>query len=217
MDTHEIIGMIDHTIVKQDAHWKEVKDILDEGIRYQAASVCIPPSYLIRAKEYVGDAIPISVVAAFPAGYSTTAVKIFEIREAIECGADEIDMVINIGYLRDKNDKAVQDELSQIKNMMGKKILKVIIEACLLTDEEKIRACKIITESGADYIKTSTGLSTGGATPHDIMLFAANIGSGVKIKASGGIRTLEDAKKFIGLGASRIGSSQIIKALASQN
>jgi len=216
MDTREIIGMIDHTILKQDARWEEVKEILDEGIRYQAASVCIPPSYLIRAKEYAGDAIPISVVAGFPAGYSTAAAKIFEIREAIENGADEIDMVINIGHLKDKNDKAILDELTQIKTVMGEKILKVIIETCLLTDEEKIRACKLVTQAGADYIKTSTGFSTGGAIPHDIMLFAANIGKNVKIKASGGIRTLEDAKKFIGLGASRVGSSQIIKTLAAK-
>jgi len=213
MQLKDIIKMIDHTIIKQDACWDEVRQVIDEGIRHQAASVCIPPSYLTVAKAYAGDAIPIAVVNAFPFGYQTTAAKVFEIREAIESGADEVDMLINIGWLRDKDDRAVTDELSQIKNIVGDKILKVIIEACLLTDEEKIRACKIITEAGADYIKTSTGLAAGGATPHDIMLFAANIGAGVKIKASGGIRTIEDAEKFIALGASRIGSSQIIRAL----
>jgi deoxyribose-phosphate aldolase len=216
MEIREILGMVDHTIIKQGANWAETKQILDEGIRYHAACCCIPPSYLTRAKEYAGDSIPVGTVIGFPYGYSTTASKMSEVREALEMGADEIDMVINIGWLRDGYDLPILRELAQIKDMMGSKILKVIIEACLLTEEEKIRACKLITEAKADFIKTSTGLAAGGATANDIMLFAANIGPDVKIKAAGGVNTLEDAQRFISLGASRIGSSRIIKSLAGQ-
>ncbi|MCL2069128.1 MAG: deoxyribose-phosphate aldolase [Oscillospiraceae bacterium] len=213
MEIREILAMVDHTVIKQGACWDDVRCILDEGVKYHAASACIPACYLKQAKDYAGSALPVGAVIGFPYGYSTTASKLFEVREALDMGADEIDMVINIGWLREKNDAAIQNELSQIKELMGDKILKVIIEACLLTDEEKIRACKLITDSKADYIKTSTGLAHGGATPHDIMLFAANIGPGVKIKAAGGVNTLEDARRFISLGASRVGSSRIIKAL----
>jgi deoxyribose-phosphate aldolase len=213
MEIGEILSMIDHTIIKQGACWDEVQSILDEGVKHHAACVCIPSCYLGQAKDYVGAAVPVGTVIGFPYGYSTTASKIFEVREAIQMGADEIDMVINIGWLRENNEAAILGELTQIKDLMGDKILKVIIEACLLTDEEKIRACKLITEAKADYIKTSTGLAHGGATPHDILLFAANIGPGVKIKAAGGVNSLEDAGRFISLGASRIGSSRIIKAL----
>jgi deoxyribose-phosphate aldolase len=216
MEIREILAMVDHTIIKQGACWDEVRQILDEGVRYQAACCCIPSCYLSRAKEYAGSAVHVGTVIGFPYGYSTTASKLFELREAMEMGADEIDMVINIGWLREKNDADIVSELSQIKNIMNDKILKVIIEACLLSDEEKIRACKLITQANADYIKTSTGLAHGGATPHDIMLFAANIGPNVKIKAAGGVNSLEDARRFISLGASRVGSSRIIKGLEGQ-
>ena len=213
MEITEILKRVDHTIIKQGADWAQTKQILDEAMKYGAACACIPPAYLADAREYVGGAIKLGTVVGFPYGYSTTAAKMLETREALENGADEIDMVINIGWLHDGEDLLNLCEIAQIKDMMGSRVLKVIIEACLLTDEEKIRACKIITDANADYIKTSTGLAAGGATEHDIRLFAEHIGLNVKIKAAGGVNTPEQAQRFIELGASRVGSSRIIEGL----
>lgn len=211
MDIKEILGKCDHTLLSQTATWAEIKAICDDGMKYHTASVCIPASFVKRAKEYVGERLAICTVIGFPNGYSTSEAKLFETKDAIENGADEIDMVINIGELRAGNEDYVKDEIRLLKQACGDRILKVIIETCLLTEEEKIIMCRLVTEAGADYIKTSTGFSTAGATFDDVALFAAHVGPGVKIKAAGGISSIEDAERFIELGASRLGTSRIVK------
>ena len=211
MDIKEILSKCDHTLLLQGSTWEEIRAICDDGIKFGCASVCIPASFVKRAKDYVGDRLAICTVIGFPNGYSTTAVKVFETADAIKNGADEIDMVINVGALKDKQYDDILAEINAIKAACDGKILKVIIETCLLTDEEKVHLCKCVSDSGADYIKTSTGFSKAGATFHDVELFAANIAPHVKIKAAGGISSLEDAQKFIELGASRLGTSRIVK------
>ena len=213
MDIQDILSKCDHTLLAQTATWEEIKAICDDGMKYKTASVCIPPSFVKRAKDYVGDKLAICTVIGFPNGYNTTAVKLFETEDALRNGADEIDMVINIGELKAGNTDYVRDEISALKKACKEKILKVIIETCLLTEEEKITMCRLVTEAGADYIKTSTGFSTAGATFEDIRLFSENIGPNVKMKAAGGISGLEDAEKFIELGASRLGTSRIVKTV----
>ncbi|MBO7335354.1 MAG: deoxyribose-phosphate aldolase [Lachnospiraceae bacterium] len=215
MEDREILKYVDHTLLGQAATWEEIKQILDDGIKYGTASACIPPSYVKQAKEYVKDRLAICTVIGFPNGYNTTAVKEFETKEAIREGADEIDMVINIGWLKDKRYDDILNEIRTLKKACGNKILKVIIETCLLTDEEKIRMCEIVTEAKADFIKTSTGFSKAGATFEDIALFAKHVGPDVKMKAAGGISSLEDAKKFLSLGATRLGTSRIVKIIKS--
>lgn len=207
----KIIAGCDHTLLKVDATWEQIKTICDEGMEYQTASVCIPPSYARQAAEYVAGKLPICVVIGFPNGYSTTASKVFEAKDAIENGASEVDMVINVGWVKDGKYDLVLDEIRKVKEAVGSHILKVIIETCLLTEEEKIRMCEIVTESGADFIKTSTGFSTAGATFEDVRLMKEHVGEGVRVKAAGGISTLEDAEKFLELGASRLGTSRIIR------
>lgn len=211
MNINEILNKCDHTLLAQGATWSEIKAICDDGIEYKTASVCIPASYVKQAKEYVKDQLKICTVIGFPNGYSTTAVKVFECKDALANGADEIDTVINIGHLKDGKYDEILNELKSLKEACGEKILKVIIETCLLTDEEKIKMCEIVTESGADFIKTSTGFSTAGATKEDVALFAKHIGSNVQIKAAGGISSLDDAEDFIKLGATRLGTSRIVK------
>lgn len=210
MDKKEILARVDHTLLSPKATWSEIKLICDDAMAYSTASVCIPPSYVKSVKEYVGDKMKVCTVIGFPNGYNTTAVKCFEAQNAIDSGADEIDMVINIGYLKDKRFDCILDEIKQIKSVCGEKILKVIIETCLLTDDEKIKMCEIVTEAGADYIKTSTGFSVGGATFADIKLFAEHVGEGVKIKAAGGVSSFADAEEYIRLGASRLGTSRLV-------
>lgn len=209
-NTKNILGMVDHTLLKQTATWEEIRTLCDDAIRFRTASVCIPPCYVKQAKEYVKDAMHICTVIGFPNGNVTTETKVFETGDAVKNGADEIDMVINIGMLKAGNDAYVLDEIRQIQKACQGRILKVIIETCLLTEQEKIKMCDLVTESGADYIKTSTGFSTAGATFEDVKLFAEHVGSGVKIKAAGGISSLEDAEKFIELGAERLGTSRIV-------
>lgn len=216
MDKQEILKTVDHTLLTQTATWNEIKQICDDAIKYKTASVCIPASYVKRAKEYVKDNMKICTVIGFPNGYSTTATKVFETKDAIENGASEIDMVINIGYLKDKLYELLEDEIVQIKKACDDKILKVIIETCLLTDDEKIKMCEIVTNAKADYIKTSTGFSTAGTTFSDVELFKKYVGKDVKIKAAGGITSLDDAEKFISLGASRLGTSRIIKLIKNE-
>ena len=211
MNIKEILSKCDHTLLTQSATWADIKAICDDGIKYSTASVCIPPSFVKEAKEYVQDKLAICTVIGFPNGYNTTAVKVFETADAIANGADEIDMVINIGDLKAKKHEAIRGEIRAIKEACGEKILKVIIETCLLTDEEKAKMCEIVTAAGADYIKTSTGFSTAGATREDVALFAKHVGEGVLIKAAGGIASLADAEDFIALGASRLGTSRIVK------
>lgn len=216
MNIKEILSKVDHTLLSQSATWEEIKTICDDGIKYGCASVCIPPSYVKMAKEYVGDSLKICTVIGFPNGYNTTAVKCFEASEAVKEGADEIDMVINIGMLKDKRYDELLAEIKGIKESCDGKLLKVIIETCLLTDEEKIRMCEIVSESGADYIKTSTGFSTGGATREDIALFNANVKPHLNIKAAGGIASLEDAEDMLALGANRLGTSRIVKIVKNE-
>ncbi|MBQ0126151.1 MAG: deoxyribose-phosphate aldolase [Clostridiales bacterium] len=211
MDVKKILSMCDHTLLSQSATWEQIKQICDDGMKYSTASVCIPASYVKAAKDYVGDKLKICTVIGFPNGYSTTKTKCFETEDAVSNGADEIDMVINIGALKDKKYDFVLDEIKAIKKSCSGKLLKVIIETCLLTDEEKIKMCEIVSASGADYIKTSTGFSTAGATFDDVALFASHVAPHVKIKAAGGISSLEDAEKFISLGASRLGTSRVVK------
>ena len=206
-----ILSRVDHTLLAQSATWNEIKAICDDGIRYGCASVCIPASYVKQAAEYVDGKVAICTVIGFPNGYDTTAAKCFMATDAVDNGADEVDMVINLGWVKDGKFDAVEQEISAIKKACKGKLLKVIIETCLLTDEEKVEMCHVVTRSGADYIKTSTGFSKAGATFHDVELFAANVGPNVKIKAAGGISSLEDAEKFIALGASRLGTSRIVK------
>ena len=215
MDTTKILSMVDHTLLLQTSTWEEIRALCDDAIDYGTASVCIPPCFVQQAKEYVGDQMKICTVIGFPNGNHTTATKVFETIDAINNGADEIDMVINVGMLKAKKYDYVINEIREIKDACGDKILKVIIETCLLTEEEKIKMCEIVTESGADFIKTSTGFSTGGATFDDIALFAEHVGENVKIKAAGGISSMEDAEKFIVLGASRLGTSRIVKIVKS--
>ena len=217
MDINEILSRVDHTLLTQGATWDEIKAICDDGMRYKTASVCIPASYVKAAKDYVGDGLKICTVIGFPNGYSTTKTKCFETDDAIKNGADEIDMVINIGWLKDKRYDDILSEIKQIKSVCGERVLKVIIETCLLTDEEKKKMCEIVSLSGADYIKTSTGFSTSGATKEDIALFAANVSKSVKIKAAGGISSIADAEDFINLGADRLGTSRIVKAAKNEN
>ena len=208
-----ILSKCDHTLLKQASTLEEIKALCDEGMRYGTASVCIPPSLVKAAKEYVGDRLAICTVIGFPNGYNTTAVKVFETEDAIRNGADEIDMVINIGMLREGRDEEIIDEMRKIKAACGDKILKVIIETCLLTEDEKLRMCHNVTLAGADYIKTSTGFAGGGATLPDVKLMVENVGEGVKVKAAGGISGIEDAKAFVALGADRLGTSRVVKAV----
>ncbi len=211
MDIKEILAKCDHTLLSQTATWDQIKAICDDGVLYGTASVCIPASYVKQAKKYVGDKLAICTVIGFPNGYSTTASKCFEAADAVANGADEIDMVINIGWLKDKRYDDLLNEIKAIKAACGGKLLKVIIETCLLTDEEKIKMCEIVSASGAEYIKTSTGFSTAGATKEDVALFAAHVAPHLKIKAAGGIASIQDAEDFINLGASRLGTSRIVK------
>ena len=211
MDIKEILSKCDHTLLAQTATWEQIKAICDDGMTYGTASVCIPACYVKQAKAYVGDRLAICTVIGFPNGYSTTAAKCFETADAVKNGADEIDMVINIGWLKDGRYDDLLAEINAVKEACGGKLLKVIIETCLLTDAEKIRMCEIVSASGADYIKTSTGFSTGGATKEDVALFAAHVSPRLKIKAAGGIASLQDAEDFIRLGASRLGTSRVVK------
>ena len=216
MDTKAILSIVDHTLLLQGSTWEEIKAICDDGIKYQTASVCIPTCYVRQAKDYMGDKCKVCTVIGFPNGNYTTATKVFETKDAVTNGADEIDMVINIGMLKAKEYDYVLDEIKQIKEACDGRILKVIIETCLLTEEEKIKMCEIVTASGADFIKTSTGFSTAGATFADVELFAKHVGEHVKIKAAGGISSMEDAEKFIELGASRLGTSRIVKIVKNE-
>lgn len=218
MNINEILAKCDHTLLSQTARWEDIEQIINDGIKYGTASVCIPPSFVRRAAKYADGRVKICTVIGFPNGYSTTKTKLYETEDALRAGADEIDMVVNIGEIKSGHFDAVRDEIKILKAACGEKILKVIIETCLLTDSEKIEMCRVVSEAGADYIKTSTGFSTAGATFADIELFAKHISSDVKIKAAGGIASLEDAEKFIELGAARLGTSRIVKlAKAEEN
>ena len=216
MNINEILSKVDHTLLSQNATWDEIKVICDDGIKYNTASVCIPASFVAQAKEYVGERLAICTVIGFPNGYSTTATKVFETADAVKNGADEIDMVINVGWLKDKKYDCILNEINAIKDACNGKILKVIIETCLLTDEEKTKMCEIVSNSNADFIKTSTGFSTAGATKKDIELFAKHTTNGKKIKAAGGIASIEDAEEFINLGAARLGTSRIVKIVKNE-
>ncbi len=211
MEISEILARCDHTLLSQTATWADIKALCDDGMKYHTASVCIPASYVKQAREYVDGKLPICTVIGFPNGYDTTAAKCFMASDAVDNGADEVDMVINIGWAKDGKFDAVRDEITAVKKACKGKLLKVIIETCLLTDEEKIALCKAVSDSGADYIKTSTGFSKAGATFHDVELFAAHVAPHVKIKAAGGISSIADAEEFIRLGASRLGTSRIVK------
>lgn len=216
MDIKDILSKVDHTLLSQAATWSEIKRICDDGIKYGCASVCIPASYVKQAAEYVDGKIPVCTVIGFPNGYSTTSAKCFEAEDAVENGAEEIDMVINIGALKDKKYGFMLDEINAVKKACHGKLLKVIIETCLLTDEEKVKMCEIVSESDADFIKTSTGFSTGGATREDVALFAKHVSNGTKIKAAGGIASIADAEDFIKLGADRLGTSRIVKLVKNE-
>ena len=211
MELNTILSKCDHTLLAQTATWAEIKAVCDDGMKYHTASVCIPASFVKQAKEYVGDKLPICTVIGFPNGYDTTAAKCFMASDAVENGADEVDMVINIGWAKEGKWAEITDEIAAVKHSCKGKLLKVIIETCLLTDEEKIQLCKCVSDSGADYIKTSTGFSKAGATFGDVALFKKHVAPHVKIKAAGGISSLEDAEKFIELGAARLGTSRIVK------
>ncbi len=213
MNVKDILEKCDHTLLGVTSTFEQIKELCDDGIKYSTASVCIPPCFVKKAKEYVGERLKICTVVGFPNGYSTTKSKVFETLDAIQNGADEIDMVINLGELRAKNFDYIENEIKEIKKACGDKILKVIIEACLLTNEEKLILCDIVTKSGADYIKTSTGFSTGGATFDDVSLMRKNVGKNIKVKAAGGIASIDDAQKFIALGADRLGTSRVVKAV----
>lgn len=216
MDINKILSHCDHTLLAVDATWDDIKSICDDGMKYKTASVCIPASYVKQASEYVEGKLAICTVIGFPNGYSTTAVKAFEAKNAVENGADEVDMVINVGWAKDGRFDDILNEIKAVKAACGDKILKVIIETCLLTDEEKTEMCRVVTESGADFIKTSTGFSKGGATREDIALFAKHIGPHVKMKAAGGIRSFEDAEDYLNLGCERLGTSAIVKLVKNQ-
>lgn len=224
MDINEILSKVDHTLLSVDATWDEIKVICDDALTYQTASVCIPAAYVKKASDYIKEEaierkvepVKVCTVIGFPNGYATTAVKCFEAQDAISNGAEEIDMVIHVGALKDKKYDEVLKDIKSVKTACGEKVLKVIIETCLLTDEEKIKMCEIVNESGADFIKTSTGFSKGGATKEDVALFAKYVKAPVKIKAAGGIASLEDAEEFIKLGADRLGTSRIVKIVKAQ-
>ena len=216
MDVKEILKHVDHTLLLQGATWEEIKQICDDAMKYETASVCIAPSYVKQAAEYMGDKMVVCTVIGFPNGYMTTKAKEFETKDALENGASEIDMVINIGWLKDKKYDLIENEIRALKAVCKDKILKVIIETCFLTDEEKIKMCEIVTNAGADYIKTSTGFGGAGATFDDIKLFSQHIGPNVKMKAAGGISSMEDAEKFLELGADRLGTSRIIKIVKNE-
>ena len=213
MNEKEILKHVDHTLLTQTATWAEIRQICDDAVVYGTASVCIPPSYVKQAKEYVQDKMAVCTVIGFPNGYMTTAAKEFETRDALANGADEIDMVINIGWVKDGKFDCVEEEIRTLKKACGSKILKVIIETCLLTEEEKIRMCEVVTKAGADYIKTSTGFSKAGATREAVSLMASHVTDGTLVKAAGGIASLEDAADFIALGASRLGTSRVVAAV----
>ena len=213
MELKDILSHCDHTLLAQTATWDEIRALCDDGMKYGCASVCIPASYVAQAAEYVAGKLPICTVIGFPNGYSTTKTKCFEASDAVENGADEIDMVINVGWVKDKKWDALLSEIKAVKDACRGRLLKVIIETCFLTDEEKIKLCEIVTASGADFIKTSTGFGGGGATREDVALFKAHVGPGVKIKAAGGIAGLKDAEAFIELGADRLGTSRVVKAV----
>jgi deoxyribose-phosphate aldolase len=211
-----ILAACDHTLLQPHATWEDIRQLCDEALEYRTASVCIPPCFVREAREYVGNDLKICTVIGFPHGNSTTSSKVFEARDAIENGADEIDMVINIGMLKAGRPDYVREEIRAVKETVGMRVLKVIVETCMLTEAEKILMCRVISQSGADYIKTSTGFAEAGATFEDVALFAEYVGPHVKIKAAGGIRTLEDAEKFLSLGASRLGTSRIVKLVKEQ-
>lgn len=213
MEKKDVLKIVDHTLLTQTATWEEIRRILDDSVEYGAASACIPAAYVKQAAEYVEGRLPICTVIGFPNGYSTTAVKVFETKDAIANGAQEIDMVINIGFLKDKRYGEIEDEIRQIHAACGGRILKVIIETCLLTEEEKIKMCEIVTNAGAEYIKTSTGFSTAGATFADVKLMREHIGKEVKVKAAGGISSFDDAEEFMRLGAERLGTSRLVKIM----
>ena len=213
MELNEILSKVDHTLLAQTATWEEIRQICNDGMRYETASVCIPPSYVEQAKNYVGDRLKICTVIGFPNGYNTTAVKEFETKDALKKGADEIDMVINLGWVKDGRFDLVEKEIRTLKDACGGNVLKVIIETCLLTEEEKVKMCEVVTNSGADFIKTSTGFSTSGATFADVALFKEHVGPQVKIKAAGGISSFADAEKFVELGADRLGTSRLVKIM----
>lgn len=216
MDIKEILKRVDHTLLLQGSTWEEIKQICDDAMKYETASVCIPPCYVKQAAEYMGDRMAVCTVIGFPNGNVTTETKAFETKDALENGASEIDMVINIGWLKDKKYDLVENEIRKLKEICGDKILKVIIETCFLTDEEKIKMCEIVTNAGADYIKTSTGFGGAGATFDDIKLFAEHIGPNVKMKAAGGISSISDAETFLNLGADRLGTSRIVKIVKNE-
>ena len=213
MEKKEILSIVDHTLLGQTATWEEIRQILDDAMKYETASACIPAAYVKQAAEYVAGKLPICTVIGFPNGYNTTAVKVFETKDAIANGAKEIDMVINIGFLKDKRYDELEEEIRQIHKACDGRILKVIIETCLLTEEEKIKMCEIVTKAGAEYIKTSTGFSTAGATFADVELMRKYIGESVKVKAAGGISSFDDAKEFMRLGVDRLGTSRLIKIM----
>ena len=217
MDREEILNKVDHTLLAQTATWEEIREILDDAMKYHTASACIPAAYVKQAAEYVQGRLPICTVIGFPNGYHTTAVKVFETKDAVANGASEIDMVINIGFLKDKRYEEIEEEIRQIHAACEGRILKVIIETCLLTEEEKIKMCEIVTKAGAEFIKTSTGFSTGGATFEDVELMRKHVGANVKVKAAGGIASFADAEKFVELGADRLGTSRLIKIMKAEN
>lgn len=217
MDREEILNKVDHTLLAQTATWEEIREILDDAMKYHTASACIPAAYVKQAAEYVQGRLPICTVIGFPNGYHTTAVKVFETKDAVANGASEIDMVINIGFLKDKRYEEIEEEIRQVHAACDRRILKVIIETCLLTEEEKIKMCEIVTKAGAEFIKTSTGFSTGGATFEDVELMRKHVGANVKVKAAGGIASFADAEKFVVLGADRLGTSRLIKIMKAEN
>uniref|UniRef100_UPI003FEFF630 deoxyribose-phosphate aldolase n=1 Tax=Agathobacter sp. TaxID=2021311 RepID=UPI003FEFF630 len=217
MDREEILNKVDHTLLAQTATWEEIREILDDAMKYHTASACIPAAYVKQAAEYVQGRLPICTVIGFPNGYHTTAVKVFETKDAVANGASEIDMVINIGFLKDKRYEEIEEEIRQVHAACEGRILKVIIETCLLTEEEKIKMCEIVTKAGAEFIKTSTGFSTGGATFEDVELMRKYVGANVKVKAAGGIASFADAEKFVELGADRLGTSRLIKIMKAEN
>ena len=216
MNVNEILSHVDHTLLLQAAIWEEIRGICDDAVQYRTASVCIPPSFVKQASEYLAGKMPVCTVIGFPNGNMTTKIKEFEAQDAIANGADELDMVINIGWLKEKKYHLVEEEIRALRTVCGGKILKVIIETCFLTEQEKIKMCEIVTGAGADYIKTSTGFAGGGATFEDVRLFAEHVGENVKIKAAGGITSMEDAERFLALGADRLGTSRIIKLVKNQ-
>ena len=217
MDREEILNKVDHTLLAQTATWEEIREILDDAMKYHTASACMPAAYVKQAAEYVQGRLPICTVIGFPNGYHTTAVKVFETKDAVANGASEIDMVINIGFLKDKRYEEIEEEIRQVHAACEGRILKVIIETCLLTEKEKIKMCEIVTKAGAEFIKTSTGFSTGGATFEDVALMRKYVGANVKVKAAGGIASFADAEKFVELGADRLGTSRLIKIMKAEN